>query len=268
MISIFGQEVGLKEKEEAVSVKNPKGEVEFEKVCFDYGRRRALDGLTMTVPAGKRVAIVGPSGAGKSTITKLLFRLYDPNSGSIKIDNIDLRDYKKEDLYKIIALVPQETILFNDTIEHNIRFGKTDASQEEVLRAIRLAHLDDLIRRLPEGLDTIVGERGVKLSGGEKQRVAIARAIIKEPRILVFDEATSNLDAESEKEILRAIREVSEGRTTVSIAHRLPTIIDSDIIFVIDQGKLVEKGTHRELLAERGLYAKLWQTFKEDRTKE
>ncbi len=261
MSHIFTNPIELEDPPNAITLKNPVGSVEFVDVYFDYDNRPALKVLNLKIPAGKRIAIVGPSGAGKSTIVKLLFRLYDPKFGEVRIDGVDIKKIKKEQRHELVVLVPQETILFNDTIAHNIRFGKPDASDAEVIKAIELAHLSDLIRRLPEGLDTVVGERGVKLSGGEKQRVAIARAIIKKPKILVFDEATSNLDAESEQEILKAIREVSSGRTTISIAHRLPTITDSDIIFVVDGGKLVEGGTHQELLKKNGVYARLWKQF-------
>ncbi|HOX41178.1 MAG TPA: ABC transporter transmembrane domain-containing protein [bacterium] len=261
MGQIFNQQVTIKESKHPVTIPDPKGAVEFKDVQFKYGQRSALAGLTLNIPAGKKIAIVGPSGAGKSTIVKLLFRLYDPDSGEIAIDDVNVRNLSRQQFDCLIALVPQEPILFNESIGQNIKFGKVDASREEVAQAVSLANLNKLIARLPEGLDTIVGERGVKLSGGEKQRVAIARAIIRDPKILVFDEATSNLDAESEKDILKSIHDVSSGRTTISIAHRLPTITDSDIIFVIDNGKLAEQGTHETLLKKNGVYAKLWQNF-------
>ncbi|OQA02814.1 MAG: Lipid A export ATP-binding/permease protein MsbA [bacterium ADurb.Bin400] len=261
MSKIFYEQADSIEAIGNYTLDKPRGQVSFRHVEFDYKSRPALRGLTLDIPAGKRVAIVGPSGAGKSTIVRLLFRLYRPKQGSVCIDEVSIFDIKKDQYYDIIALVPQESMLFNDTIEQNIRFGKPEASQKEIEDAVRLANLTDLIKRLPDGLNTVVGERGVKLSGGEKQRVAIARAVVKQPKILVFDEATSNLDAEAEQEIIGAIRKASAGRTTISIAHRLSTIIDSDIIFVIDKGKLVESGTHKELLESNGLYARLWATY-------
>lgn len=261
MANIFTQPIELQDDPAAKNIRQIRGEVAFSNLTFHYGRREALRQLNLTIPAGKRVAIVGPSGAGKSTITKLLFRLYDPQKGQVLIDGTDLRKIKSRQRHQLIALVPQETLLFNDTIGQNILFGKPNATQKELNDAVKLAQLEELIARLPDGLQTVVGERGVKLSGGEKQRVAIARAIIKNPKILVFDEATSNLDATAEREIIQAIRQVSKGRTTIVIAHRLPTITDSDLIFVIDKGGLAEAGTHQELLAKNGVYAKLWKNF-------
>lgn len=261
MVTLFSQEEDMLRQRSHEIIARPKGEIKFCDVTFSYGKREALHGLTLDIPAGKRVAIVGPSGAGKSTIVKLLFRLFYPRSGRVLVDGHLIQNIDTEQFYSLIALVPQEPTLFNGMIAENVRFGKPDASQAEIERAVKLANLDGLIKRLPDGYETIVGERGVKLSGGEKQRVAIARAIIKDPKILVFDEATSNLDAESEQEILQSIRDVSKGRTTVSIAHRLPTIVDSDIIYVIDKGHLAEQGTHTELLKKNGLYASLWKRF-------
>ncbi|MEK9156294.1 MAG: ABC transporter transmembrane domain-containing protein [Patescibacteria group bacterium] len=246
------------------TIAKPKGKVELCHINFQYGRRTVLQDLTLLALPGQRVAIVGPSGSGKSTLVKLLFRLYRPQGGQINLDGVDLQAIFTNQLYDLVALVPQETVLFNDTIAENIRFGKPGASDREVATAARLANLSDLIERLPEGTDTIVGERGVKLSGGEKQRVAIARAIIKNPHILVFDEATSNLDAESEREVLKSIRQVSQGRTTITIAHRLPTITDSDVIYVMDRGRIVESGTHPELLRRGGLYSRLWRAYERE----
>lgn len=261
---IFSEPLDLQPDTGTKKLSRFSGSIKFEDVYFGYKNRPALRGLSFEVPAGSRVAIVGPSGAGKSTIVKLLFRLYDLEKGKIKFDDINITDIDARALYSLIALVPQETTLFNDTIEYNIRFGKPDATSDEIKRAVRLANLDKLISRLPDGLATVVGERGVKLSGGEKQRVSVARAILKDPKVLVFDEATSNLDAESEAEIIKSIREVSSGRTTISIAHRLPTIIDNDVIFVLDNGSLAEKGTHQELLSKKGVYWRLWQNFEKE----
>jgi ATP-binding cassette subfamily B protein len=204
------------------------------------------------------VAIVGPSGAGKSTIARLLFRFYDVNAGAIEIDGQDIRDIAQDSLRRAIGVVPQDTVLFNDTIYYNIAYGRPGASRVEIEEAARLARIHDFVTGLPDGYQTIVGERGLKLSGGEKQRVAIARVILKAPKILVFDEATSALDTKTEREIQASLAEVSAGRTTLVIAHRLSTIIDTDEILVLDGGRIVERGHHAELLARRGVYAAMW----------
>ena len=233
--------------------------VTFKDVEFGYDPRRPiLKGVSFTVPAGRTVAIVGPSGAGKSTISRLLFRFYDPNSGAILIDGQDISTITQSSLRAAIGIVPQDTVLFNDTIFYNIAYGRPGASVEEVERAATLAHIHDFVLRLPDGYKSMVGERGLKLSGGEKQRVAIARTILKQPDILLFDEATSALDTHTEREIQANLREVSRGRTTLVIAHRLSTVIDADEIIVLEDGRIVERGRHADLLARRGAYAAMW----------
>jgi ATP-binding cassette subfamily B protein len=235
------------------------GDVVFDNVAFSYEPdRQILKGVNFHVPAGKTYAVVGPSGGGKSTLARLLFRFYDVTDGSICVDGLDVRAYTQASLRAAIGIVPQDTVLFNDTLGYNLRYGNPEASDEAVLAAIRAAHLDAFIAKLPQGLETTVGERGLKLSGGEKQRVAIARAMLKNPAILIFDEATSALDSESEKAIQAEIRAVSANRTTLIIAHRLSTIVDADCILVMDSGRIVESGPHAELLAAQGLYARLW----------
>ncbi|MCR6629721.1 MAG: ABC transporter ATP-binding protein/permease [Magnetospirillum sp.] len=240
------------------------GEVRFEQVNFAYNPDRAiLKGVDFTVPAGHRVAIVGPSGAGKSTISRLLFRFYDATSGTIRIDGQDVRQVTQRSLRHAIGIVPQDTVLFNDTIRYNIAYGRPGASQDEIEQAARLARIHDFVTALPEGYDTRVGERGLKLSGGEKQRVAIARTILKAPAILLFDEATSALDTHTEKEIQASLREVSRNRTTLVIAHRLSTVVDCDEIIVLEQGRIAERGRHGELLALGGRYAEMWSKQQE-----
>ncbi|WP_235937472.1 ABCB family ABC transporter ATP-binding protein/permease [Marinobacter caseinilyticus] len=236
------------------------GAIEFDDVSFRYQNRRPiLHGVSFQVRPHQKVAVVGSSGAGKSTLVKLLFRFYDISGGSIRIDGQDIRHVTQASLRQAIGIVPQDTVLFNTSLFENVRYGRIDASEAEVRQAIRMAHLDQFIDGLPDGADTVVGERGLKLSGGEKQRVAIARTILKRPPILVFDEATSSLDSESERSILEAIREVSRGQTSLVIAHRLSTIVDADIILVMSQGRIVELGTHDALLNRDGTYANLWR---------
>jgi ATP-binding cassette, subfamily B, heavy metal transporter len=240
------------------------GEVVFDHVDFHYEHARPiLHDVSFRVPAGKTVAIVGSSGAGKSTVSRILFRFYDVAAGSVKIDGQDIRDVRQASLRAAIGVVPQDTVLFNDTIYYNIAYGRPDASREEIEQAARLARIHDFIVGLPQGYEATVGERGLKLSGGEKQRVAIARTILKNPRILLFDEATSALDTRTEQEIQRSLEEVSRGRTTVVIAHRLSTVINADEIVVLDHGRVVERGRHGELLARDGLYADMWRRQQE-----
>ena len=235
------------------------GEIRFEQVRFGYDSdREILKGIDFVVPPGRTVAIVGPSGAGKSTLSRLLFRFYDVGLGCIRIDGQDIRRVTQDSLRAAIGIVPQDTVLFNDTIRYNIAYGRPGAGQEQIEAAAALAAIHEFVVSLPEGYDTRVGERGLKLSGGEKQRVAIARTILKAPRILLFDEATSALDTHTEKEIQASLREVSRDRTTLVIAHRLSTVVDADEILVLDAGEIVERGTHGDLLGRGGRYAEMW----------
>jgi ATP-binding cassette subfamily B protein len=239
--------------------------VEFKEVDFSYETaRQILHGVTFSIPAGHRVAVVGHSGSGKSTLARLLFRFYDVSNGKIKINAADIRDVKQTSLRAAIGIVPQDTVLFNDTILYNIRYGRPDASDEEVFEAARAAHIHDFIESLPKKYATPVGERGLKLSGGEKQRVAIARALLKNPRILIFDEATSALDSRSEKAIQAELERISQGRTTLVIAHRLSTVMDADQILVLSRGRIVERGTQAQLLEAQGEYARMWALQQEE----
>ncbi len=241
-----------------------KGAIKFENVSFAYDpERQILKNISFEVPAGKMVAIVGPSGAGKSTISRILFRFYELSGGRVLIDGQNISDVTQSSLRAAIGMVPQDTVLFNDTIEYNIRYGRPDATVRQVRDAARLAQIDDFIMTLPQGYDALVGERGLKLSGGEKQRVAIARTILKAPPILMLDEATSALDSHTEKEIQDALERVARERTSLVIAHRLSTVVHADNIIVLDHGEIVEQGTHLELLAKRGLYASLWARQRE-----
>ena len=236
------------------------GKIEFDQVAFAYDPARPiLNDLSFTLEPGEKLALVGSSGAGKSTIAKLLFRFYDVTSGEIKIDGKNIQNVSQESLRRNIGVVPQDTVLFNASLKENIRYGRPDAKDDDIQQAIRLAHLTDFVSSLPKGLDTQVGERGLKLSGGEKQRVAIARTILKQPSILIFDEATSSLDSQSEKAVIEAIEEVSQGKSSVVIAHRLSTVVNADRILVLDKGKMVEQGTHKSLLERNGRYAQLWK---------
>lgn len=259
MFGLLESRAQIAEPEDAHALAVPRGELCFDNLHFAYaGGREILRGVSFTVPAGAKVAVVGPSGAGKSTLARLLFRFYDADAGHVLIDGQDIRHVTRESLRRQIGVVPQDTVLFNDTLAYNIAYGRPDATTDEVIHAARMAHLDGFVASLPQGYDTRVGERGMKLSGGEKQRVAIARAILKNPPILVFDEATSSLDSDAEQAILAAMRELAAERTSLVIAHRLSTVVDADAIVVLDRGLIVEYGTHFELLAAGGLYAHLW----------
>ena len=264
MFSVLSRNPEIKDVPGARPLVVTSGNLRFEDVRFSYDPERAiLKGLSFEVPAGKTVAIVGPSGAGKSTLSRLLFRLYDVSSGKILIDGQDIRNVTQTSLRAAIGMVPQDTVLFNDTIRYNIRYGRWDASDAEVEGAAKLAQIDPFIRMSPKGYETQVGERGLKLSGGEKQRVAIARTILKAPPILVLDEATSALDSHTEHEIQEALERVSRNRTSLVIAHRLSTIVGADEIIVLDQGRIAERGTHTQLLASGGLYASMWNRQRE-----
>lgn len=264
MFSLLGQPAEVVDSPNAKPLSVNKGAVRFENVSFSYDPdRQILRDVSFEVPAGKMVAIVGPSGAGKSTISRILFRFYNVSDGRVLIDDQDISEATQTSLRAAIGMVPQDTVLFNDTIAYNIRYGRPDADDEEVKEAARLAQIDTFIAHLPQGYDTMVGERGLKLSGGEKQRVAIARTILKGPPILMLDEATSALDSYTEKEIQEALERVARERTTLVIAHRLSTVIHADMIIVLEAGKIVERGTHGELLDKGGLYAGLWDRQRE-----
>ncbi|AQS39663.1 fused permease/ATPase component of ABC transporter involved in Fe-S cluster assembly [Shewanella psychrophila] len=248
----------IQDKDNAKEVCQGSGELKFESVSFSYNTRQILKDVSFTILPGQKVAIVGDSGAGKSTIVKLLFRFYDVEKGCISLDGVNINNLTQDALRQAIAIVPQDTVLFNDSLLENIRYGRPNASDEEIFQAINMAHLSHFIEALPEGWNTPVGERGLKLSGGEKQRVAIARAILKGSPLLVFDEATSSLDSQSEQAILNALKEVAKGHTSLVIAHRLSTVVDADQILVLSQGQIVETGDHESLLGQNGLYSRLW----------
>jgi len=264
MMTLLAVRPEILDRPGAAALKVGEGAVAFRQVDFHYDfRRPILSNVDFSVSAGATIAIVGPSGAGKSTIARLLFRFYDVNAGSIEINGQDIRNVTQDSLRRSIGVVPQDTVLFNDTIYYNIAYGRPDATRAAIEEAARLAHIHDFITALPDGYQTMVGERGLKLSGGEKQRVAIARVILKAPKILVFDEATSALDTKTEREIQANLAEVSAGRTTIVIAHRLSTIVDADEILVLEGGRIVERGHHRELWLRQGVYAGMWSRQQE-----
>jgi ATP-binding cassette subfamily B protein len=259
MFELLGEDREIQDKPGAPALRLQGGHVEFRGVTFGYDARRPiLKGVDFAIPAGRTLAVVGPSGAGKSTLARLLFRFYDVDAGAILIDGQDIRTVAQASVRAAIGIVPQDTVLFNDTIRYNIAYGRPGASETEVEAAARMAHVHTLVLNMPDGYDTVVGERGLKLSGGEKQRVAIARTMLKQPAIFVFDEATSALDTHTEREIQANLREVSAGRTTLIIAHRLSTVVDADEIIVLGDGRVVERGTHAALLARDGIYAGMW----------
>jgi len=267
MFRLVEVETEIADKPDAVALPAGPGRVEFDHVRFAYNPdREILKDLSFTVEPGQTVAVVGPSGAGKSTLSRLLFRFYDVTGGAIRIDGHDIRDLTQASVRGAIGIVPQDTVLFNDTVYYNIAYGRPSASPAEVEQAARLARIHDFVMSLPDGYQTSVGERGLKLSGGEKQRVAIARTLLKDPRIFLFDEATSALDSHTEKAIQTSLREVSTDRTTLTIAHRLSTVIDADLILVMEAGRIVERGTHADLLTRDGVYAGMWRRQQETAT--
>ena len=269
MFRILDEEPEIIDREDAKPLVVGDGEVRFEHVGFRYTPERdILHDVNFTIAPGQKVAVVGQSGAGKSTLARLLFRFYDVNEGRILINGQDVRDVTQQSLRQAIGIVPQDTVLFNDSLYYNIAYATPDATREEVIRAAELAHIDHFIRSLPDGYETMVGERGLKLSGGEKQRVAISRTVLKNPKILVFDEATSSLDSASEQPILEPLRELAHNHTTLVIAHRLSTVIDADELLVMDGGRIIERGSHRALLATAGRYAQMWQLQQQDREEE
>jgi ATP-binding cassette subfamily B protein len=266
MFGLLDENQEIEDRAEAQQLVSAGGEIVFKDVHFGYREERSiLRGVSFTVPAGKTVAIVGPSGAGKSTISRLLFRFYDIAAGHIDIDGQDIRAISQASLRQAIGIVPQDTVLFNDTIYYNIAYGQPSATPTEVEEAARLANIHDFVMAQPDGYQTMVGERGLKLSGGEKQRVSIARTLLKKPLIFLFDEATSALDSQTEKAIQESLRAVSANRTTLTIAHRLSTVVDADEILVLESGAIVERGNHQSLLERDGVYRKLWQRQQETR---
>ncbi len=259
MFRLLEEHREVEDSADAVMLPSGPASIQFDRVNFNYdSNRQILHEVSFELPAGRKLAVVGHSGSGKSTLARLLYRFYDVSSGAVKVNGVDLKKIRQSSLRGAIGIVPQDTVLFNDTIYYNIQYGRPDASREEVIDAAKAAHIHDFIVSLPDGYEARVGERGLKLSGGEKQRVAIARAILKDPRILIFDEATSALDSKSEKAIQSELDRIAHGHTTLVIAHRLSTIMDADEILVMDHGRIVERGTHRELLALDGAYAQMW----------
>ena len=260
MFGLLRRQSTVQDKAQATVLKVEQAAIEFEAVDFSYqSQRQILKQLSFSVAPGEKVAIVGPSGSGKSTIGRLLFRFYDISAGAIRVDGQDVRDVQQLSLRQAIGVVPQDTVLFNDTIWNNVAYGFPEASDEAIWKAIDMASLRGFVESIPDGVATVVGERGLKVSGGEKQRIAIARVLLKNPAILLFDEATSALDSESERSILKAMVDISANKTTLVIAHRLSTVVDADRILVVDGGEIVEQGSHQELLTQDGQYARLWQ---------
>ena len=266
MFTLLEEVPEIKDLPGAQPLSSPRGDIRFTDVHFGYDTQRViLHGISFQVKAGEKVAIVGPTGAGKSTISRLLLRFYDPNSGRIAVDGLDLQEITQASLRDAIGVVPQDTVLFNDTIYYNIAYGDPSADEQHIYEAARTARIHDFISQLPSGYQTRVGERGLKLSGGEKQRVAIARAVLKNPTVFFFDEATSSLDSATESDIQTNLDEISSGRSTLIIAHRLSTVVSADRILVLDDGQIIEHGTHQQLLAQGGLYADLWQEQEKER---
>jgi len=268
MFALLDKKGNVSDKKDVVDINVSQGVVRFDNVDFGYQpERQILHQVSFEIPAGKKLAVVGPSGAGKSTLSRLLFRFYDVDKGSVSIDGQVISDVTQESLRQTVGIVPQDTVLFNESIYHNIIYARPDAAEDDVFKAAKMANIHDFISELPDGYDTVVGERGLKLSGGEKQRVAIARVILKNPKILVFDEATSSLDSHSEQIILTSLAEVAQQRTTLVIAHRLSTIADADIIIVLENGRIKEQGNHQQLLAKNGLYTSLWTMQQQEKDK-
>ncbi|MDJ0805279.1 MAG: ABC transporter ATP-binding protein/permease [Gammaproteobacteria bacterium] len=266
IFKLLEREPEITDRDDASSLVLKVGAVRFEQVDFAYQpERQILHQVDFSVQPGEKVAVVGHSGAGKSTLSRLLFRFYDVTAGRVLVDGQDVREVTRRSLREVIGIVPQDSVLFNESILYNLSYGRPQATREEIKAAARMAHIAEFIESLPEGYDTVVGERGLKLSGGEKQRIAIARAILKRPRILVFDEATSSLDSKTEQSIQETLKEVARDHTTLVIAHRLSTVVDADRILVMDRGRIRERGTHRELLAQGGLYGQMWQLQQEER---
>jgi ATP-binding cassette, subfamily B, heavy metal transporter len=269
LFKLLGEKPQIVQAADAVPLPAGLPGIEFAHVGFRYNpEREILHDVNFAIAPGQKVAVVGPSGSGKSTLVKLLFRFHDCSEGVLRVGGMDVRQLQVQSLRRAIGIVPQDTVLFNDSIYNNVRYGRPDATDEEIQEAIHLAQLDTFIRQLPQGSATLVGERGLKLSGGEKQRVAIARTILKKPAILVFDEATSALDSKTERGILEAMREVARGHTSLVIAHRLSTVVDADRIVVLDHGRIIESGTHQQLLAAQGIYAGMWHAQQQERIRE